>query len=383
MRVLVLTTALRATPDVQLLLHLASALSRRGEVVGVGCVHGSAVETLLTTEWPRLSMRTFGRVDSSRHASGVRDVVRALRPDVVLVRSESDAALAAAAVGAQGGVVRLLAPDERGSADDADGTGWTFGRSRGRIIEWGRRTLALAWPDSLPATTLAGVTLSPELLVLPPSPLPAVDDRVPYDPHTATALRTAAHLRRRHPELRVTLVGDPGALQGARVHAAALDLTPVLAMRPLHALLTLQLANATALWVADAGDAGAIGALAAMHQGVPVVLSGDTVASTLVASGITGFVDQSPTGQGALPAPPISLVMELARLLGDPTMRRAMGDAARSKAHREHNWDAFVDEAIVHLAKAGGVPATPRNESASLPGGTPREGAAHTMGDRA
>lgn len=43
MRVLVLTTAPRYTPDVQLLLHLAAALSARGDVVALACVQGSAV----------------------------------------------------------------------------------------------------------------------------------------------------------------------------------------------------------------------------------------------------------------------------------------------------------------------------------------------------
>lgn len=359
MRVLLLTTAPRSTPDVQLLLHLAMALSARGDVVGVACVQGSAVDREVSAEWPRLSLRTFGSVGSTRHTSGVRDVVRALRPDVVLVRSDVDARIALAAVGSRGGVVHLVPLDRRGQTDTGDlAERWSFGRSRARLVEWGRRAPVLSWPGATSADEMRASGMSAELLVLPP--LRAPDDNAAeptlHDKHTATALRAAAHLRTRHPALRVTLLGDAGAMHSARVHAASLHLTAALSIRPLQSLLTLSEHGATALWVADQGDLGAICTLAAMRQGLPVVMAHDAAASVLVAPAITGVLDELPYSVPS-PAPAVSIVMELARLLGDRNKRRAMGEAARAKAHREHGWDAFVADATVHLAKAAGLPA--------------------------
>jgi hypothetical protein len=369
MRVLVLTTALRYTPDVQLLLHLAAALGARGDVVGVACVQGSEVDRAATAEWPRLSLRRFGSVGSNRHTSGVKEVVGALRPDVMLVRSEADARLASAAMGARGGVVRLMSLEAHGQADaEASGGRWSFGRSRARIVEWGRRAPALSWPGSGLVDDVRESGVSSELLVLPP--LSTVDVGAnanvpaPYDEHTATALRGAAHLRARHPSLKVTLLGDAAGMQSARVHAASLGLTGALSIRPLHALLALAERGATALWVADQNDLGAICTMAAMRQGLPVVMTHDAAASVLVAPFITGVLDQMPQSATAL-APAVSIVMELARLLGDPTKRRAMGEAARAKADREHGWESFVDDAVMHLAKAAGLPARERSTAAA------------------
>lgn len=356
MRVLVLTTAPRYTPDVQLLLHLAAALSARGDVVALACVQGSAVGREVSVEWPRLTLRTFGSIGSTRHTSAVREVVGALRPDVMLVRSEADARLASAAMGSRGGVVRLVALDERGQADtDEANGGWSFGRSRARIVEWGRRAPALSWPGAAPADEIRESGVSSELLVLPPFATPGEDstEPPPYDVHTATALRAAAHLRTRHPALKVTLLGDVAVMQGARVHAASLNLTSALSIRPLQSLLSLAERGATALWVADQGDLGAICTLAAMRQGLPVVMTHDATASVLVAPAITGVLDEVPYS-ATVPALAVSIVMELARLLGDRTKRRAMGEAARSKADREHGWNAFVDDATTQLARAAG-----------------------------
>ncbi|HEY0931577.1 MAG TPA: glycosyltransferase [Gemmatimonas sp.] len=368
MRVLVLTTALRFTPDVQLLLHLAAALHARGEVVAVAGIHRSAVDRAVTTGWPRLSVRTFGSVESSRHTSAVREVVSALRPDVVLVRSEADARLASAAMGARGGVLRLLGLDEREASDDAGGSRWSFGRTRARIVEWGRRSPALSWPSAAPDDEVHETGLTSELLVLPAPPHAETEESAPYDGHTATALRAAAHLRRRHSDLKVTLLGEPEGMQSARVHAAALDLTSALSIRSVQSLLGLHERGATALWVADQGDGGAICTMAAMSQGIPVVMAHDAAASVLVAPAITGFFDQVASAGGTVTS--VSLVMELARLLGDRTVRRTMGEAARHKAQREHGWEAFVDEATAQLVKAGGAPSRDRTSKTTSSAGS-------------
>lgn len=390
MRILLLTTASRFTPDVQLLVHLVAALGARGEVVGVACVHGSEVDRGVSAAWPRLTLRTFSAGGTTRHASGVREVISALRPDAVLVGSEADAALASVAMRGRGGVVRRVAFGERGEAAQDRG-GWRLGfGTPARVIDWGRRMPAVSWPGFLPDEAQPGAdggphhdahhdgrddarndAQDPQILVLPP----IHREGVGYDEGTAAALRTVAHLRRRHHTLRITLLGDAPMLQTARVHAASLDLTEGLAIRPVQALLNGDVRAATALWIATSEDAAAICAVAGMQQGVPAVVPHDAPFAGLVLPGISGFVVAetsfsvaAPGNPAQHPSMPVSLVTELAKLIGDPFVRRAMGDAALGRAARDHAWEHFVDEAQVQLAHAAGDRA--RSESRETKGGS-------------
>lgn len=369
MRILLLTTASRFTPDVQLLVHLVAALGARGEVVGVACVHGSDVDRRVSAVWPRLTLRTFSPGGTTRHASGVREVISALRPDAVLVGSEADAALASVAMRVRGGVVRRVPFGERGEAARERG-GWRLGfGTPARVIDWGRRMPAVSWPGFLSdeGQQDARDARDPEILVLPP----IHREGAGYDEGTATALRTVAHLRRRHHTLRVTLLGDVPMLQTARVHAASLDLTDGLAIRPVQTLLNGGARAATALWIATDEDAAAMCAVAGMQQGVPVVVPHDAAFAGLVLPGISGFVAAeesfsvaAPGNPAQHPSMPVSLVTELAKLIGDPFVRRAMGDAALGRAARDHAWEHFVDEAQVQLAHAAGDRARPDGREA-------------------
>ncbi len=371
MRILLFTTASAFTPDVQMLMHLVVALGARGEVAGVACVQGSATAESVAAHWPRLTLRTFGAAGTTRPGSGARGVISALRPDVVLVGSARDAALAAAALGRRGGVVRRVAFGESPGSGRGP-RGWRLGLGTvARIIEWGQRAPVVSWPlpasgdarggasgvfdasDALDARDAA----NPELLVLPP--LRGRDS--PYDTSTAMALRTIAHLGRRHHTLRLTLLGDVEMLQSARVHAASLGLTGRLHVRPVQALLDGQFPDATALWVTAADDAAAMCVVAGLQHGVPAVVPHDAAFAGLIVPGASGFLATKPEFSVTLPGSPaqhpplpVSLVTELARLIGDRFVRRVMGEAAIGRAVREYGWERFVEEARAQLLRAAG-----------------------------
>jgi hypothetical protein len=349
MRVIVLTTSETYTPAQRLLAALAAGLAARGETTALACLSRGAVETAIETEWPRLSFRAIVGAGFVRRVASVRGILTALRPDAVLVGSEEDASLAAVALGAKGGVVRRLsvtesAHAERGASDE--GT-WRsrLARSRTRYEAWGTRGLAISWPPPAPP---APIDPAVQPLPVQPANLVIVPAAV-HEDETAFALRAASQLRARLPELRITLLGAPEALQATRLHAASLDLTAAVQILPLETLLQHALLPALAVWVCAPGDAGAVATLAAMQQQRPVVVPIGADFAEMVAPGIGGFL--------VSPEALAPTVAELARLHGDQIAAARMGEAAASRAQRLYGWDAFVDAAAERLVRVSGVTA--------------------------
>ena len=351
MRVLVVATAPRFTLGARLMASLATGLAARGDVVAIATASRSETESGVERAWPRLSVRSVSGRGWVRQALSLRRTVTALRPDALLVGTEHDAVLAAWAVGKRGAIVRRFAADERvshtdraGAPDDERPWRTRVALSRTRMTPWGDQTLVVGWPvadrsdgsvQRLPLEAKGG---APYVALLP---APTHDER------TAAALRAFAHLRTRHPELQLLLVGEASALQTTRLHAAALGMADCVHITPLTALLHHELAHAAVAWVADRADSGAIATLAAMQQRIPVVVPHDVTFLELVAPGISGLV--------VPPESTATISAELARVLSDPDIRRDMGAAAAAKAARDHGWMAFVDEAATLLARAAGV----------------------------
>jgi hypothetical protein len=363
MRVLVVAANPEWTPGTRLMATLAAGLAARGDVVAIATALRSEAERAVERTWPRLSVRSVGGSGWLRQALSLRGIITALRPDALLVGSEADAVLAAFAAGKQGGIVRRLAADERSTFEPLATDGlrtdglrelnaslpWRarFALKRARITLWGAQRLALGWPVTPPVTDAApGDPASVHRLPVSSSQVVLVPTAT-HDETTANALRALAHVRSRHADLRILLVGEPSSLQATRLHAAALDLSSCVQLTPMDALLHHELGHACAAWIAIDGDAGAVATLAAMQQGVPVVLPHDVSFTSLVTPGVTGFL--------AAPDSAVTVVAELARVLSDGHARRTMSDAAAAKAAREYAWDAFVDEAADLLARAGGV----------------------------
>ncbi len=343
MRVLVLTTAASWTPDVRLLITLGAELAARGDIVTVACLSHGVLERSVEATFPRLPVRGITGQGAFARIRSARGIVAALRPDAVLVQSEPDALLAAMATGRRGGVVRRWVVGEDAADRNPVARTWRtrWAGARTRLTSWGRDPIAVSWPgpSSLRARRDAptGTVVPTALWIVPPSE---------HDERTAVALRAAARLVGRHPSLRIVLLGDLAALQSTRVHAASLGLTAFVQVAPLDALLLADEVEAAAVWVTADGDEGAIATIAAMQRGVPVVVPAAMPFASIVASRITGFV----MSDADVPA----IVAELARLMSDRHEYDAMGDAARARASRHHDWQRFVDDAADVLSRASG-----------------------------
>lgn len=344
MRVLVLTTAASWTPSIRLLITLGAELAARGDIVTVACLSRGTLEHRTEATFPRLSVRGITGRGTLARIRSARGIVAALRPDAVLVQSESDALLAAIAVGHRGGVVRRWCVDEDASDRRPAARTWRTGLAgfRTRLTSWGRTPIAVSWPG--PESRAAHDTPAPAdavpraLWIMPP---------VEHDERTAVALRAAARLVGRHPALRIVLLGELATLQSTRVHAASLGLTAFVQVAPVDSLLSSDHVDAAAVWVTADGDDGAIATIAAMQRGIPVVVPSALSFSSTVAPRITGFVVDD--------ADVSTIVAELARLVSDRHEYDAMGDAARSRAARLHDWQRFIDEAADVLSRASGV----------------------------
>lgn len=364
MRVLVVATTPEWTLGARLMGNVAAGLAARGDVVALACASRSATEQAVEHTWPRLSVRSVTGRGWFGQAMSVRGIVTALRPDAVLVGSEADAVLAAFAMGKRGGIVRRYAVDEREGLPTArdESLPWRarFALSRAEVTPWGQRTLALGWP---PQTVLVDEDTSADVQRLPVvSPHIVLVPATEHDETTATALRAVAHLRTRHPELRLSLVGDAGAMQATRLHAAALELSAIVHVVPADVLLHHELNGGSHLasiaWVSPRGDAGALATLAAMQQALPVVVPQHAAFAELVVPGVTGFHVSADNG--------VAVVADLARLLSDADAQHRMGHAAAARAAREFGWKAFVDHAADVLARAGGVARTRTTRRPSL-----------------
>ena len=344
MRLLVLTTAVSWTPGVRLAITLGAELAARGDIVTVACLSHGVLERATEATFPRLPVRGITGQGGLARISSVRGIVAALRPDAVLVQSEADALLAAMATGRHGGVVRRWCVGENADDDRPAALTWRtrLAGSRARLTAWGRDPIAVSWPGPdrrrVRAVTPSSETVPTALWIVPSTE---------HDERTAVALRAAARLVGRHPLLRIVLLGDLAALQSTRVHAASLGLTAFVQVASIDTLLLADEVDAAAVWVTADGDAGAIATIAAMQRGIPVVVPRALSFSSLVASRITGFVMSD--------ADVSEMVAELARLLSDRHEFEAMGQAARARVKRLHDWPQFVDDAADVLSLASGT----------------------------
>jgi glycosyltransferase involved in cell wall biosynthesis len=164
------------------------------------------------------------------------------------------------------------------------------------------------------------------------------------------ALRVLAALHQRHASLRVRLVADgeergvAPLLQDARLHAAALGMAAALSVQSLDAWLAEgsragasrveASRNEDVLWVVDAGDAGTLAVVEAMHRAIPVVASAARHYADLVLPGVTGLhLPQAKSAPSALDDG-AQLLSDLARVLGDAEWRSTMGAAGQRHLHR-------------------------------------------------
>ena len=148
----------------------------------------------------------------------------------------------------------------------------------------------------------------------------------------ALVLRAAAMIAPRHRALQLTFVGPGACDESLQLHAAALGVGQHLSCDdgPIP-----DSGESEVAWVIAEGDAGGFGVLDAMAAGIPVLAERGSTAASYVADGITGL--HLPPGDVAAGA------AALARLLGHPETRGAMGAAGRSRVRRAYPAAAMVD----------------------------------------
>jgi hypothetical protein len=350
-RVLLLSTASDWTPGERLLATLASGLAARGDVMAFACARGTEVERAIEQAWPRLTMRAVTGHGLLRRLASLRGIVTAIRPDAMLVAHDNDAVLAAMAMGARGGVVRRVGLHERQSRADTVRLGAVarMALARTRLVRWGDVTPAVSWPSPLAPAADADASDEVHRLLVAPAPHLLIVPDAQHGPHTADALRGAAHLRTRHPDLRITLFGAVHELQATRLHASALGLGACVQVESLDRLLLHDVHGAAAAWVAAGGDSGAIATLAAMQMHLPVVVPQDAPFAELVLPQVTGL--------HAAPDNTAPVAADLSRLLGDTRAWHTIGDAAAARAQRLYHWEHFVDQAAEQLAQVSGIAA--------------------------
>ncbi len=150
--------------------------------------------------------------------------------------------------------------------------------------------------------------------------------------HALPALRAAVRLVRRHPSLRVHLLGPAPLLQGLKVQAAALRIADHVTTGTLRVDRLDVPAGSVAVWIAADGDVGAAALLQAMTARLPTLLSGTSALAPLIADRVTGvLVNLHERTSDAVAAG------HLARLIAHDDERRSMGAAARARAQRLHS----------------------------------------------
>lgn len=335
--------------SVRLLAGMAAGMALRGEQVTFICCRGSATEREITRRFPGLPMRTISGALTITRAVRLRALARALRTDVALVHTEHDAFTAALALGRTAGIVRRL------------GIGQRFTRSwRARITAARTRTLlmgdetgesvhldthvrsAVSWPsparDAETDHPFGTGNVAPVIAIV-------AGDAARTAQHAAgaAALRAAARIVARHPDLRVLLLGEAAGLQALRVHAGALGLADRLAVVPLDTLLAPGPLAASSVWVTAAGDEGAVSIIASMQRRIPVIVPRGFDTESLVAQRITGFIADDTDLAGS--------VSSLAHLMADNAEHQAMGAACAARAERLHNWDAALTRTMAALGR--------------------------------
>ena len=149
-----------------------------------------------------------------------------------------------------------------------------------------------------------------------------------------TALRTAALLAPRHPNLRLALVGSGCDDDDTHMHASALGVTPLVRFLGERDDMAAVVGAAEVGWVAAEGDDGAFGCLDFMAAGVPVIAERSPLLSLYVPDGIAGVL--------LPPAHANDTAATVANFLADNNQRVAMGRAGRARVARDFTEAAMV-----------------------------------------
>lgn len=160
-----------------------------------------------------------------------------------------------------------------------------------------------------------------------------------------TALRTAALLAERHPDLRLALAGPGCDDDDTHMHASALGITSLVRFLGERDDMPAVIAAADVGWVAAEGDDGAFACLDFMAARVPVIAERSRLLSHYVPDGIAGVL--------LPPADPSDTAAAVASFLADHERHAAMGKAGRTRAMRDFSEQAMIEGFAAAAAAAG------------------------------
>lgn len=329
-------------------LAAARGLASRGHSITVACCANSPLDVLL-----REGGIDTVSIDAVPSAAGgawnLRRVIKDRFIEVVIVSSERDQLIVSSArlFADRGAVLRRVPSFERLE-----------------LLRGGRLSLRMAASGVIVSTRAEQEAINTTGWAIPTAVAPlgidvaAYDDVQPasnaemgapaaamviacaYDPsgryRIATVFRTIALLAPRH-HMRVhVVVFGPGSLDdGLRMHASALGVGSLVSFlgdavddRPI-------MRAATAGWVVSAADAGAYAFLDFMALRVPVIADRSPLSQHYVADAITGILLSA--------GDPSYTASNVSAFVASKDRLSAMGNAARTRVHREFSEAAMID----------------------------------------
>jgi glycosyltransferase involved in cell wall biosynthesis len=144
-----------------------------------------------------------------------------------------------------------------------------------------------------------------------------------------------AFIAPRHPDLHVVVVGPGSRDEALRLHASAVGVNSIVSFLGDRddQLSVIRAANVG--WVVSGDDGGAYACLDLMALRIPVIAERSALTQHYVAAGITGVL--LPPGDAAHTASTV------AAFLAYEDRRIAMGNAGRTRVHRDFTETAMVD----------------------------------------
>jgi glycosyltransferase involved in cell wall biosynthesis len=154
-----------------------------------------------------------------------------------------------------------------------------------------------------------------------------------------------AKVRARHPRATLTIVGCQPALSGPGVR--------VLGRRPVEEI-HLDYQRADLFCLPTRREPFGVAFVEALHHGLPIVATRIGAVPDLVEHGVNGLLVE--------PGDVDALASALDLLLGDPALRRTMGDAGERRARDRYTWSAVAQHIAASVASVVRV-SPPRSES--------------------
>lgn len=333
----------------------AQGLARRGHTVTFAAEPDSTVEHVVSQAAAPTARVLFDVEPFSLDgtwmgaAERLRNLARRRRADVVLVHTDREHLIAAAAVraGSRAAVIRRVPA----------GRGLHLLRT-GRMAAWLAPTCYLFATEAelnaaaIPRNATGRIVAALGVEEFPPQ---TADDLAGDDAdivcihdassrsRAAIAIRTIAMLAPRHPDLRLLIIGEGAYDDDLRMQAASLGALQLVHFLGERADQIEVMRSARLGWVVADSDTAAYGVLDFMALGIPVLAGQRSVADGYLLNEITGVLLR--------PDDAFAAAAVTAELLTDDTRRTTMGGAGRARAVREFPERDMID-GFEHAAAA-------------------------------